>query len=46
MAKAIKNQKPKQPKTKANKYDTNLKISASFEDAMKVLIKPTKSLKK
>lgn len=46
MAKETKNQKPKKAKPKANKYDTTLKINASFEDAMKVLIKPKKVIKK
>ncbi len=42
MAKKIK----VKPKPKANKYDTTLKINASFEDAMKVLAQPVKQIKK
>jgi hypothetical protein len=41
MAKAAK----KKPKKRADKYDTKLAINGTFEDVMKVSVKPLRELK-
>ena len=46
MAKAIKKKVTKKPKKRANKYEEKLQINGTFEDLVKELITPKKSVKK